>query len=77
MTYKLISADSHFIEPPELWKEGLPSRYQDIAPKLCKDADGGDAWDYGSGEPCPLGEPVLVHYEDLYRRPEPHYIDEG
>ena len=42
MEYRLISADSHFIEPPNLWTEWLPQKYQDIAPKLCKDADGGD-----------------------------------
>ena len=55
MEYRLISADSHFIEPPNLWKDWLPAKYQDIAPKLVKDADGGDAWDYGAGEPSPLG----------------------
>jgi ectoine hydroxylase-related dioxygenase (phytanoyl-CoA dioxygenase family) len=26
-------------------------------------------------KPVPLGAPVLVHYEDLHRRPEPHYIE--
>jgi hypothetical protein len=30
---------------------------------------------FQGGEPCPLGEPVLVHYEDLHTRPEPHYVD--
>jgi ectoine hydroxylase-related dioxygenase (phytanoyl-CoA dioxygenase family) len=33
------------------------------------------AWAFRDGKPCPLGEPVLIHYEDLYQRPEPHYID--
>ena len=33
-------------------------------------------WAFRNGEPCPLGEPVLVHYEDLHTRPEPHYIAE-
>ncbi len=32
-------------------------------------------WAFRDGAPCPLGEPVLVHYEDLYTRPEPHYVD--
>jgi ectoine hydroxylase-related dioxygenase (phytanoyl-CoA dioxygenase family) len=32
-------------------------------------------WAFRGGEPCPLGEPVLVHYEDLHARPEPHYVD--
>ncbi len=33
-------------------------------------------WAYRRGQPCPLGAPLLVHYEDLYSRPEPHYVDE-
>ena len=33
------------------------------------------AWAFRDGKPCPLGEPVLIHYEDLYQRPEPHYVD--
>src|SRR5262245_50747472 len=32
-------------------------------------------WAFRNGEPCALGEPVLVQYEDLYTRPEPHYIE--
>jgi ectoine hydroxylase-related dioxygenase (phytanoyl-CoA dioxygenase family) len=33
-------------------------------------------WAFRNGAPCPLGaEPALVHYEDLYQRPEPHYVD--
>jgi ectoine hydroxylase-related dioxygenase (phytanoyl-CoA dioxygenase family) len=37
-------------------------------------ADRGE-WAFRNGEPCELGEPVLVQYEDLYTRPEPHYIE--
>jgi ectoine hydroxylase-related dioxygenase (phytanoyl-CoA dioxygenase family) len=32
-------------------------------------------WAFRDGEPCALDEPVLVHYEQLYERPEPHYVD--
>lgn len=32
-------------------------------------------WAFRDGSPCAIGEPVLVQYEDLYRRPEPHYVD--
>jgi ectoine hydroxylase-related dioxygenase (phytanoyl-CoA dioxygenase family) len=32
-------------------------------------------WAFRDGEPCELGEPTLVHYEALYERPEPHYVD--
>lgn len=34
-------------------------------------------WAFRNGKPCPLGEPVLVHYEELHTRPEPHYVDEA
>ena len=32
-------------------------------------------WAFRAGESCVLGEPQLVHYDDLYTRPEPHYLD--
>ncbi len=32
-------------------------------------------WAFRDGKPCALGVPVLVHYEDLHARPEPHYVD--
>jgi ectoine hydroxylase-related dioxygenase (phytanoyl-CoA dioxygenase family) len=38
------------------------------------DADRGE-WAFRGGRPCPLGDPVLVHYEELFERPEPHYVD--
>jgi ectoine hydroxylase-related dioxygenase (phytanoyl-CoA dioxygenase family) len=34
-------------------------------------------WAFRGGRPCELGEPVLVHYEDLYARPGPYDVDEG
>jgi ectoine hydroxylase-related dioxygenase (phytanoyl-CoA dioxygenase family) len=38
------------------------------------DCDRGE-WAWRGGEPQPLGNPVLVHYEQLYERPDPHYVD--
>lgn len=33
-------------------------------------------WAFRNGAPCPLeGEPVLVHYEELYSKPGPMFID--
>lgn len=32
-------------------------------------------WAFRDGRPCELGEPVLVHYEELYTRPGPFYVD--
>jgi ectoine hydroxylase-related dioxygenase (phytanoyl-CoA dioxygenase family) len=38
------------------------------------DCDRGE-WAFRGGLPVPLGgEPALVHYEQLYERPEPHYL---
>ncbi len=31
-------------------------------------------WAFRDGRPCQLGEPALVHYEELHSRPEPHYL---
>jgi len=38
------------------------------------DCDRGE-WAFRAGEPVNLGAPVLVHYDDLYARPEPHYVE--
>jgi ectoine hydroxylase-related dioxygenase (phytanoyl-CoA dioxygenase family) len=32
-------------------------------------------WAFRGGRPCALGAPVLVHYEALHERPEPHFVD--
>jgi predicted TIM-barrel fold metal-dependent hydrolase len=56
VTYKAISADSHIVEPPHLWEKWLPSELRKFAPKLVKDFEGGDAWQYGEGmAPAPIG----------------------
>ena len=37
------------------------------------DCDRGE-WAFRGGQPVPFGpKPALVHFDDLYRRPEPHY----
>ena len=47
MDYKIIDCDQHVIEPPDLWEKYLPAKYQDRAPKLVRDEEGGDAWQLG------------------------------
>lgn len=42
--YRLIDADSHTLEPKHIWTTYLPKKFHERAPKLVKDADGGDAW---------------------------------
>ncbi|MCA1830032.1 MAG: hypothetical protein LC663_00750, partial [Actinobacteria bacterium] len=55
-TYKIISADTHITEPPDIWENHLPKNLHEHAPKLVKDHEGGDAWLYaGSDNPDPIG----------------------
>jgi predicted TIM-barrel fold metal-dependent hydrolase len=66
--FNLVSADSHVIEPPDLWEKWLPRKYLDKAPKLVKDDEGGDAWQYrpgGAVEPLGLVTCVGTRPEDL------------
>ncbi|MFO1153369.1 MAG: phytanoyl-CoA dioxygenase family protein [Rhodospirillales bacterium] len=37
------------------------------------DCDRGE-WTFRDGRAVRLGAPVMVHYEDLHERPEPHYV---
>jgi predicted TIM-barrel fold metal-dependent hydrolase len=41
--YRLISADSHVNEPPDLWTKRVPSSLRDRAPRIER-FDEGDAW---------------------------------
>ncbi len=40
-----------------------------------RDCDRGE-WAFRNGEPCSLGQPALIHFEDLFSRPEPHYVED-
>jgi ectoine hydroxylase-related dioxygenase (phytanoyl-CoA dioxygenase family) len=55
---------------------GIERRFYLNGYVIAENCDRGE-WAFRDGHPCPLGEPVLVHYEDLYRRPEPHYVEGG
>jgi ectoine hydroxylase-related dioxygenase (phytanoyl-CoA dioxygenase family) len=39
-----------------------------------EDCDRGE-WAFRGGAPCALQAPVLVHYDALHERPEPHFVD--
>lgn len=54
--HRIVDADCHILEPPDIWKSWLPEKLQDKAPKLVKDAQGGDAWLTAvGGDPDPIG----------------------
>ncbi len=51
---KLISADSHVVEPPDLWTGRLFEKYGDRAPHQVRMAKG-DAWAFPGTSPFPFG----------------------
>ncbi|MDQ1461586.1 MAG: hypothetical protein QOI08_3070, partial [Actinomycetota bacterium] len=54
--YEVVDADCHILEPPDIWKNWLSSKFQDKAPTLVKDHEGGDAWLTAvGGDPDPIG----------------------
>ncbi|MUL68017.1 amidohydrolase [Mycobacterium sp. CBMA 234] len=42
----LISVDDHLVEPPDMFKNHLPAKYLDDAPRLVHNADGSDMWKF-------------------------------
>ena len=40
MSQKIISADSHMCEPPQLWVERIDTQFRDRAPRVVKDPGG-------------------------------------
>lgn len=61
MNYKVISADAHIVEPPHLWEKFLNPEFKQFAPRMIKDAEGGDAWQYGPGAaPAPMGLVTVI-----------------
>jgi predicted TIM-barrel fold metal-dependent hydrolase len=41
--YRLVDADSHINEPPDLWTSRVPAKYKDRAPRM-EHFEQGDAW---------------------------------
>lgn len=55
-TYRLISADSHPNEPPNLWLDRVPAKYKDRAPRIER-FEQGDAWVLeGVADPINFGQ---------------------
>jgi predicted TIM-barrel fold metal-dependent hydrolase len=40
--YRIVDADTHVLEPPDLWHEYIEPRYRDAAPHVYTDAQGND-----------------------------------
>ena len=42
--YRIISSDSHVMEPPDLWTSRAEPRFMDRAPRIVRMEDGDDYW---------------------------------
>ncbi|ORV16635.1 amidohydrolase family protein [Mycobacterium celatum] len=42
----LISVDDHIVEPPDMFRNHLPKKYLDEAPRLVHNPDGSDTWQF-------------------------------
>ncbi len=49
LDYPVIDSDAHVNEPPTLWTERLPKKYQQRAPRVEK-RDGGELWVFDDGK---------------------------
>jgi predicted TIM-barrel fold metal-dependent hydrolase len=57
------SADSHFLEPPDLWRSRLPKRLADLVPRTEKDPDGRWETIYVDGQVFRRRLPSIVQEE--------------
>jgi predicted TIM-barrel fold metal-dependent hydrolase len=54
-SYRLVSADSHVNEPPDLWTSRVPARFRDRAPRMERFGKGHGWVLEGSADPIPFG----------------------
>ena len=47
--YPIVDVDAHVNEPPELWQEGVPSKWKERAPKVVHTKKG-DIWHFDGGK---------------------------
>lgn len=57
----LVSIDDHMIEPPDLFKNHVPAKYQDRAPRVIRNEAGVDEWVFaGQKSSTPFGMAATV-----------------
>ena len=45
-SYRVISSDSHVVEPPDLWTSRVQGKFKDRAPRVVRSEQGGDWWEF-------------------------------
>jgi len=73
--YRLISADSHVLEPPDLWESRVPERYKSRAPRMERFEEG-DAWVLeGVEDPINFGLNASAGMDPSAMKPWIHWED--
>jgi predicted TIM-barrel fold metal-dependent hydrolase len=53
--FDLISVDDHIIEPPGVWTDRIPQKYQDDCPQVVTDDKGTERWRYEGEDVATMG----------------------
>ncbi len=50
MPPRIVDADQHIVEPPDMWTSRMSKKYTDVVPHVVDFPEGGHAWNFGGGE---------------------------
>ena len=71
----LVSVDDHVIEPPTVWTDRLPAKYQDIGPRMV-DSPEGELWLYEDKRVATVAMSVAAGHDTDFISPNPvHFKD--
>ena len=74
--YRIVSADDHLIEPPDLFEGRMPAALQDRAPRIVESDDGRQAWIYEGRSYGNIGLNAVVGRPKAEWSMEPANFDE-
>ncbi len=58
----LISIDDHVIEPPSMFEGFVPASYRDVAPRVVRDEDGVETWQFQDSVSATVGLNAVVSW---------------
>jgi predicted TIM-barrel fold metal-dependent hydrolase len=63
----VIDVDTHVTEPEGVWRDRLPAKWHDVAPRMVRTDSGLDAWVIGTdGPPIPLGFTAVAGWPEPF-----------
>ena len=74
--YTLFSADDHLVEPPGMFEGRLPSRLQDLAPRVVETEEGHEVWEFEGQTHYQVGMNAVAGRRAETVRVEPFRFDQ-